>query len=538
MTTATAERRMTLDAPPPKTSAPPDTVPDSPTNASGGLGLHHLAPVLRSTSEYQALLRDLTDITPRARAQTLPDSVSYLLATLLEDLRLPALIVAPRPEDARRLRERLAAWMPDAERVHQFPETETLPFERLYTDIDTVQQRIRALDALLDRSGDPPVVVASSTSIAQRTLDPGVFRSATHTVSVGDVLDLQDTIDGWQRMGYRFESAVYGPGFVSRRGGIIDIFPVGAELPARIELWGDEVDSIRLFDPSSQRSIELVQSIRVAPAHETLPAMIDRDELDLRMSRIDVSNCTDDHRERVREEFSLLLDGIEVDDLNMYAGFFNHGSLLDYLPNDCLVVQIQPDAIAAAAWDNEERIHELRESKEQRGELPFHFPSFHTDWNALEPALAGKGAQLQILHWGADGLKMGDIASMPFSGPPVFLGRVESFVEDAADLTAGGARVVAATSHSGRLNEILSDYGVSHTLAPSLGLEPPPGTLTLIQSSGPNFGDGFVPERPGRQVDAAGPTRRYSASPSSAAPSAAAAPTGTPSCPKYRPATS
>ena len=365
------------------------------------------------------------------------------------------------------------------------------------------------MDALLDRSGYPPVVIASATSIAQRTLDPRVFRSATHTVSVGDVLDLQDAIEGWQRMGYRLESAVYGPGFVSRRGGIIDIFPIGAELPARIELWGDEVDSIRLFDPSSQRSIELVQSIRVAPAHETLPAMIDRDELDLRMSRIDVSNCTEDHRERVREEFSLLLDGIEVDDLNMYAGFFNHGSLLDYLPNDCLVVQMQPDAIAAAAWDNEERIHELRESKEQRGELPFHFPSFHTDWNALELALAGKGAQLQILHWGADGLKMGDMASIPFSGPPVFLGRVESFVEDAADLTAGGARVVAATSHSRRLDEILSDYGVSHTLAPSLGLEPPPGTLTLIQSSGPNFGDGFVLNAPDGKLTLLGDTEIF-----------------------------
>ena len=523
MTTATAERRLTLDAPPPRTSPAPDAAPnpaapaafdapDSDTAPTGGLGLHHLASILRGTPEYQELLTALTDITPSARAQTMPDSVPYLLATLLQDLRLPALIVAPRPEDARRLHERLTAWMPDAARVHQFPETETLPFERLYTDIDTVQQRLRVLDALLDRSnqlGAPPAVIASATSVAQRTLDPRVFRSATHTVSVGDVLDLQDALESWQRMGYRFENAVYGPGFVSRRGGIIDIFPVGAELPARIELWGDEVDSIRLFDPSSQRSIELVQSIRVAPAHETLPAMTDSDELDLRMSRIDVSNCTDDHRERVREEFSLLLDGIEVDDLNMYAGFFNHGSLLDYLPNDCLVVQIQPDAIAAAAWDNEERIHDLRESKEQRGELPLHFPSFHTDWNALGPALADKGARLEILHWGADGLKMGKMMTMPFSGAPVFMGRVNSFADDAANLTANGARVVAATSHSRRLDEILSEDGVPHALAASLTAEPPPGSLTLVQSSGPNFGDGFVLNAPDGRLTLLGDTEIF-----------------------------
>ena len=143
-------------------------------------------------------------------------------------------------------------------------------------------------------------------------------------------------------MGYRFESAVYGPGFVSRRGGIIDIFPVGADYPVRIELWGDEIESIRRFDPSSQRSTDMVDSLRIIPAHETLPAMVEREDLDRQLSRIDVSNCTSAHQERIREEFSQLLDGHEVDDLNMYAGFFNHGSLADYIPDEALVVQIRP----------------------------------------------------------------------------------------------------------------------------------------------------------------------------------------------------
>ena len=111
MTTATAERRRTRTAPPHRKSPTPDAAPDSAAPAvfdapdsdtapTGGLGLHHLAPILRGTPEYQDLLTALTDITPSARAQTMPDSVPYLLATLLQDLRLPALIVAPRPEDA------------------------------------------------------------------------------------------------------------------------------------------------------------------------------------------------------------------------------------------------------------------------------------------------------------------------------------------------------------------------------------------------------------------------------------------------------
>ena len=456
------------------------------------LNLRSLAPILRSAPQYQSLLQSLLRSGSRSRAQVLSDSVPFLMSALLDDLDVPAVIVVPRPEEARRLHERLCAWMSEPSRVHQFPETETLPFERLYTDIDTVQQRICALDALLAGSDPHPVVVVSATSIAQRTLDRQSFEGSAHTLSLGDVVDLDDVLESWRRMGYRFESAVYGPGFVSRRGGIIDIFPVGAESPARIELWGDEIESIRLFDPSSQRSTEMVDSLRIIPAHETLPAMVGREDLDRQMSRIDVSNCTSAHQERIREEFSQLLDGHEVDDLNMYAGFFNHGSLVDFIPDDALVAQIRPDDLASAAWDNEERIHELRESKERRGELPMNFPSFHMEWNEIRPALSQQATQLDVLYWGAGNLVYDDIHTMPFGSPPTFIGRVESFVQDAAELLEDGARIVAVTSHSRRLEEILSHSSVPCALATSLKSAPVPGTLSLVQSAGPNFGDGFV----------------------------------------------
>ena len=473
------------------------------------LNLRSLAPLLRSAPQYQGLLQSLTRSGSRSRAQVLSDSVPFLVCSLLEDLKVPAVIVVPRPEEARRLHERLCAWVSEPQRVHQFPETETLPFERLFTDIETVQQRICALDALLAGSGPQPVVVVSATSIAQQTLDRQSFETTAHTLGIGDLVDLDDMLESWRRMGYRFESAVYGPGFVSRRGGIIDIFPVGADLPARIELWGDEVESIRLFDPSSQRSTDMVESLRIIPAHETLPAMVEREDLDRQMSRIDVSNCTSAHQERIREEFSQLLDGHEVDDLNMYAGFFNHGSLIDYIPDSALVVQIRPDDLASAAWDNEERIHELRESKEGRGELPMHFPSFHMEWNEIRPALSRQATQLDILYWGAGNLVYDDIHTMPFVSPPTFIGRVENFVKDAAELIDDGARIVAVTSHSRRLEEILSQSDVPCALSASLDSAPEPGTLSLVQSSGPNFGDGFVLDAPGGRLIVLGDTEIF-----------------------------
>ena len=140
------------------------------------LNLRSLAPLLRSAPQYQGLLQSLTRSGSRSRAQVLSDSVPFLVCSLLEDLKVPAVIVVPRPEEARRLHERLSAWVSEPQRVHQFPETETLPFERLFTDIETVQQRICALDALLADSG--PSACSRTLGYFHRAADVGqaVFR--------------------------------------------------------------------------------------------------------------------------------------------------------------------------------------------------------------------------------------------------------------------------------------------------------------------------------------------------------------------------
>ena len=474
-----------------------------------GLNLRHLSPLLRATEQYASLIAALRGQAGKAKAQTLSEAVPYLLSTLASDLGVPTVVVVPRSEEARRLHEQLSAWSDDPDRIQQFPETETLPFERLVTDIETVQQRIRALDALLHVEGTPPTVVASATSLAQRTLDRSVFESSTHLISVGDVIDLQDTLESWNRMGYQIESAVYTPGFASRRGGILDIFPVGVEFPVRIELWGDEVDSIRLFDPTTQRSTGMTDSVRIIPAHETLPSMTDREDLDHAMSDIDVSNCISAHRERIREEFTQLLEGHNVDDLNLYAGFFNHGALLDYIPGNALVVQIRPEDLAAVAWDSEERIQELRRTKQRRGELPANFPSFHMDWNAIDPALSRTGNQLEVRYWGAEDLLYDEVYVMPFGSPPTFLGQIGNFVSDAAEMMVEGNRTVAVSHHSRRLDELLRESGVSATLTTALADTPCQGSLTVVQSAGPNFGDGFVMSAPSGKLVLLGDTEIF-----------------------------
>ena len=456
------------------------------------MGLDALLGLLEAAPQYQCLRDSLTKSRALDRAQVLSNAVPFALSALCRNVGIPTLVITPRPEDSRRLYEQLLIWGgPDALVLH-FQETETLPFERLVSDPDTSHQRLSTLAALVVDGAKAPIVVASAAAIAQKTIDKESFVSSSHALHKNESIALDSILDRWARMGYRFEPTVYAPGYVSRRGGILDIFPVGAAYPARIELWGNEIDSIRLFDPETQRSTDMIESLDVIPAQETLPTLTDREHLDMRMADIDVSNCTDAARERVTDELARLLDGYEVEELNFYSGLFNRGSLLDYFPVDGLLVLSRPSEIVEAAWESDERVHDLREVKEQRGELPLNFPSSHLPWNEVEQRMGEISKRLDILPWGADDLVRTDVHVLPLSSAPAFMGKLDSFVDEAGDLRNQGHRVVAVTSHSKRLGEILADSGVAADLQPSLETVPVPGSVTVLQSEGAGLSEGFV----------------------------------------------
>ena len=126
-----------------------------------------------------------------------------------------------------------------------------------------------ALDALRnapESEAGPPLVITSIHALAERTIEPSVFDDIARVMRVGDRIDIADTMRHLTRSGYEVLPTVEQPGTASRRGGIIDIFPVGANHPIRIELFDDEIDTIRLFDIETQRSFADVNAIRIIPS--------------------------------------------------------------------------------------------------------------------------------------------------------------------------------------------------------------------------------------------------------------------------------
>ena len=464
------------------------------------MSLGVLGSLLESSEEYERLLKALGSRSANVRVQLMPEAAPFALSTLWHGLGAPMLVIAPGPEDARRLHEQLAIWSDRDGEVLHFPEADALPFERLASDVYTTQQRVRTLSAMIDTEGTRPLVVTSAGAVAQKTIDREDFESSTHTLRKGQRVDLEETLDLWRRIGYGFEAAVYGPGTVSRRGGILDIFPVGSAVPARIELWGDEIDSIRAFDPDTQLSTTMMDSITVIPARETLPGLTASDRLRALTSSMDLSSCNVSTQQRISEELDLFLEGHEVEDSQFYAGLFNRGSLLDYFPEDGVRVMYRPTDIVEVAWATDERAHELRQAKERRGELPANFPSSHMLWSEVELATERTGRRLDIAPWGAEGLADDVAHALPLSPAPGYLGRLDRFVEDVEELAKGGHRVVAVTSVPKRLGEILDQYGVSADQVPSLDEIPAPGSVTVLQTTGAGLSEGHVLAIDGRKL--------------------------------------
>ncbi len=454
------------------------------------MDLSTLGGLLESSGEYVRLKQRLER--PRAsfaRAQALTEGVPFFLAALWRDLGRPVLAVTPRPEDARKLHDQLLVWGGGGPILH-FRETETLPFERLVSDLDTIHDRLRTLSALTQTRA--PLVIVSIAALVQKTIERESFLSNTRTWRVGDRVDLNEMLAAWSRLGYRFEPTVTAPGIASRRGGILDVYPADSPLPARIELWGNEIDSIRPFDPETQRSNGTLDSVRITPAWESLPELANRGEIDRALAAIDTSNCTEAARARIEEEMHLLLSGSYVEDMGFYAGLFNHGSLLDYLADDAILVTCRPADAAQSALDAEERVQGLRWTKEDRGELPHNFPSSHFAWAEVEKRLGQVRTRLEITPWGATELDHDRTYALPFSSAPTFSGSLDAFAEEAARLSGEGHTVLAATSHPKRLGEIMSDYGLPGGAVGSRAAPPDPGSITIVQAAGGAVSEGFT----------------------------------------------
>lgn len=179
--------------------------------------------------------------------------------------KAPLLILTAAPQDAQRLADELA-WFNPSLRLRILPDWETLPYDAFSPHQDLISERLSTLYAL-SRGEFDVVLVPASTALYR--MAPASFLAAyTFFLKQKERLDLDGLRDQMMLAGYSHVTQVVSPGEFSIRGGLIDLFPMGSTLPYRIDLFDDEIESIRTFDPDTQRTVYPVTEIRLLPARE------------------------------------------------------------------------------------------------------------------------------------------------------------------------------------------------------------------------------------------------------------------------------
>ena len=191
------------------------------------------------------------------------------LAALQASEGKPLLILAPGRTEAEGIFEDLLTF-DEPGRCALFPAWEVLPTDLMAPADDVVAERMNTLKRLLEanKQGTPMRVVAPVRAVLQHVIHPGRLGEHTISLAAGEEHDLEDLILRLSRMGYERELMVEQRGQMSVRGGIFDVFPISSELPYRLEFFGDEIESIRRFEPETQRSVNPVDSLTILPRSE------------------------------------------------------------------------------------------------------------------------------------------------------------------------------------------------------------------------------------------------------------------------------
>ena len=192
---------------------------------------------------------------------------SFIVSNIIQKLNKKVLIITHDNSRIENIYEDLVRVL-DKNRINIFPEIETLPHEKINPDFNILQERIKVLNEM--QSNNNNVVITSGISILRKLMPREYFTQNTLEIDMNTPLDLNEISTKLVQLGYDREKMVEQPGQFSIRGGILDIYTLVYDNPVRIELFGDEVDSIRLFDIETQRSIENIAEITIPPVNEII----------------------------------------------------------------------------------------------------------------------------------------------------------------------------------------------------------------------------------------------------------------------------
>ena len=364
---------------------------------------------------------------------------ALVLAGLIARLgsRAPAwLVLAPGRDAAERLADDLSAFLPpSAGRVLLLTPWESLnPEDPPSVETEGVRQRI--LESL--RLGEPQVIVASAAGVMQEVPDPRWIDAVRVDLAPGSRSDLGEVVRRLAAAGYERTELVQRHGDLAVRGGLVDVYPSTQDEPVRIEWAGDEIESVRAFDPETQRTLRSLPRVVVLPARLTADGSAERS-----------------------------------------------GALLDVIP-DLVCAVDEPDELERQARAFGERAAAAYARAIEAHRLPPDARAPLVSWDRVAAALRDRrGVRVSTFHRP----RRGNAVEIAFGPVESFAGQMEALAGQLREWAAGGRRVVVASRQAHRIAELFADHGLAAVLLERLDDVPAAGVVSAVPDA---LTDGFT----------------------------------------------
>jgi transcription-repair coupling factor (superfamily II helicase) len=394
---------------------------------------------IRALPQYQRLLTEIK----KGKEQPglgLPRSARLpVLAALHLDLNKPILLVTDRADHALSLFDELGFWVKTNR--YFFAEPNPLFYEQAVWGMSTRRERLQALTALAlyhlpfaEKPATAPILVSSARALMTRTLPRRDFLRACKKLSEGQSFQLEPLIRSWVEIGYQRVNTVMEPCQFSRRGGILDIWPPNEKMPIRFDFFGDEIETIRRFDPATQRTIEKLEFVIVTPAREFI------------IEEIESRNGGSENG--IPE--SLKMNG-EVTEFHIPLLHSQPTSLLNFLPTNPLILVDDLSIVESMVTEVEEQAVKSRNESIKEGTLASDFPIPYITWSELLDEFHGYG-MLELGH--STSQEGSDEINSKFKMGQRFAGRLKPFIEYTTALVSNNEEVIVVSRQVERLEEL------------------------------------------------------------------------------------
>lgn len=383
-------------------------------------------------------------------------SLSLAAAELAQRIERPILVLAEDPRHADQLEAEIRFFAGEALPVEHFVEWETLPWDSFSPHQDIISQRLSVLARMPGMQRG--IVIAAATVLQQRLPPVGYVAARSLSLRQGQALAREPFTDSLVASGYLRVPQVSEHGEFAVRGSLIDVFPMGADTPVRIDFFDDDIETLRYFYTDTQLSGDRIEAIDILPAREV---PLDAEAIQVFRDRYRERFEGQPGKSRVYREVS---DGIAHGGIEYYLPLFFDGTAAfsDFLPDDCIVLAPAGlDALLEQFWAEAEERYELCSLDKER-------PILSVSETFIAPAeIPAKLAAFAALEYAAQSLpEKGTTLNFETRLPPAM--KIEARYEDAAAalmqfLESFDGRVLFSTDSPGRreqLFEMLSGRGL------------------------------------------------------------------------------